>query len=266
MTVGAGNMPDLKNVRGVLIDLDGVLYVGTKVIEGAMEAVSEIRARGLACRFITNSSTLSLASLQNKLQKLGLQVAREEIFSAPQAALTHVRQHGNGRCRLLLAEDVMQDFAAIVQSDEAPDYVVIGDIGDAWSYALLNDTFRCLMQGAQLIAIHKNKFWQTEQGLQMDIGGFISALEYASGVQATIIGKPSVDFFQAALQDMRLPASQVVVIGDDIDSDVGGGQQAGLRGVLVRTGKYRQAYAEKSPVKPDLVLESIKDFPAVLGN
>ena len=119
--------------------------------------------------------------------------------------------------------------------------------------------------GAKLIAIHKNRFWQTEGGLQMDIGGFIDALEYASGVRAMIIGKPSPDFFQAALDDMGLKASETAIIGDDIDTDVGGGQQSGLRGILVKTGKYRQAYAERSTIKPDLTIDSIRDLPAALG-
>jgi HAD superfamily hydrolase (TIGR01458 family) len=107
------------------------------------------------------------------------------------------------------------------------------------------------MHGAKLIAIHKNRFWQTEYGLQMDIGGFVDALEYASGVNAMIIGKPSPDFFQVALDEMGLKSTEVAIIGDDIDVDVGGGQQVGLKGILVKTGKYRQSYADTSAIKPD---------------
>ncbi len=142
---------------------------------------------------------------------------------------------------------------------------MVGDIGDAWTYPMLNQVFNSLVAGAKLIAIHKNKFWQTAQGLQMDIGGFIQALEYASGTQAMIIGKPSPDFFQVALDDMQLDAGEVAMIGDDIDSDVGGAQQAGLAGILVRTGKYRQAYADASAIRPELVLDSINGLPAALG-
>lgn len=121
------------------------------------------------------------------------------------------------------------------------------------------------MHGAKLIAIHKNRFWQTEHGLQMDIGGFIDGLEYASGVKAMIVGKPSPDFFQIALDDMGLNPCEAAIIGDDIDADVGGGQQAGLKGILVKTGKYRQSYAEASTVKPDLIIDSIMDLPGALG-
>ncbi len=258
-------MNSFTSAKGVLFDLDGVLYIGSHAIEGAIESVNKIRAQGITCRFITNTSTLSLLSLQKKINALGFSLAAEEIISAPQAALRYLQHQSDPVCRLLLAENVKKDFAHIRQSDTAADHIVIGDIGDAWSYRLLNEVFNCLMNGAKLIAIHKNRCWQTEQGLQMDIGGFVHALEYASGAKAMIIGKPSPDFFQIAIDDMQLKPSEVIMIGDDIDADVGGAQQAGLRGILVRTGKYRQPYVAASSIKPDLIIDSIKDLPGVLG-
>ncbi|MEO8417467.1 MAG: TIGR01458 family HAD-type hydrolase [Methylophilaceae bacterium] len=258
-------MNSFTSAKGVLFDLDGVLYIGSHAIEGAIESVNKIRAQGITCRFITNTSTLSLLSLQKKINALGFSLAAEEIISAPQAALRYLQHQSDPVCRLLLAENVKKDFAHIRQSDTAADHIVIGDIGDAWSYRLLNEVFNCLMNGAKLIAIHKNRCWQTEQGLQMDIGGFVHALEYASGAKAMILGKPSTDFFQIAIDDMQLKPSEVVMIGDDIDADVGGAQQAGLKGILVRTGKYRQPYVAASSIKPDLIIDSIKDLPGVLG-
>lgn len=258
-------MNSFTSTKGVLFDLDGVLYIGSRAIEGAIEAVNKIQAQGITCRFVTNTSTLSLLSLQKKINALGFSLPPEEIFSAPQAALRYLQHQPDPICRLLLAEDVKKDFEHIRQSDTEANYIVIGDIGDAWSYRLLNEVFNCLMNGAKLIAIHKNRCWQTEQGLQMDIGGFVHALEYASGAEAMIIGKPSADFFQIAIDDMQLKPAEVTMIGDDIDADVGGAQQAGLKGILVRTGKYRQPYVEASSIKPDLIIDSIKDLPGVLG-
>jgi HAD superfamily hydrolase (TIGR01458 family) len=250
--------------QGLLFDLDGVLYVGKEVIPGAIETVAKLRERFI-CRFITNTSTLSLDSLHRKINALGFDIAPEEIISAPQAALRYLEQQPDPTCRLLLAEDVKRDFTNLPQSDTAPRFIVVGDIGEAWSYALLNEVFDNLMNGAKLIAVHKNRFWQTERGLQLDIGAFIDGLEYASGSEAVIIGKPSPAFFQVALDDMGLSKDEVLMIGDDIDSDVGGAQEAGLRAVLVRTGKYRQAYAEASTIKPDYIIDSIADLPTLLG-
>ena len=258
-------MLNLSSIKGMLFDLDGVLYVDTTTVAGAVEAVNKIRASGIRCRFVTNTSTLSLAALQKKIHAFGFHIPAHEIISAPQAAIRFLKKQGDPVCRLLLAEDVKNDFQSFRLSDDVADYIVVGDIGDAWTYPMLNQVFNSLVAGAKLIAIHKNKFWQTAQGLQMDIGGFIQALEYASGTQALIIGKPSPDFFQVALDDLQLDAGEVAMIGDDIDSDVGGAQQAGLAGILVRTGKYRQAYANASPIRPELVLDSINDLPAALG-
>ncbi len=257
-------MDDLRNVKGILFDLDGVLYVGSQVIEGAVVAVERIRSTGIPCRFITNTSTLSLASLQKKIHALGFYIQQEEIISAPQAALFYLRMQDDPICRLLLAEDVRQDFREFRQSDAEADHIIVGDIGDAWSYHMMNEVFNRLITGAKLIAIHKNRFWQTEQGLQMDIGGFVKALEYASGTEAVIIGKPSPDFFQMALNDMGLQPDEVAIVGDDIDSDIGGGQDFGLHGILVRTGKYRKAYAGASPIIPGLVIDSIRNLPDAL--
>ncbi|NOS75522.1 MAG: TIGR01458 family HAD-type hydrolase [Methyloglobulus sp.] len=258
-------MNTLSSIKGILFDLDGVLYVGSHAVQGAVKAVDDIRASGMLCRFVTNTSTLSLTSLQQKINALGFSIPANEIISAPQATLLYLRRQPNPVCRLLLAEDVKKDFIDFNQSGTTADFIVIGDIGSAWTYPLLNQVFNGLMHGAKLIAIHKNRFWQTEHGLQMDIGGFVDALEYASGVKAMIIGKPSRDFFQIALDDMGLNSSEVAIIGDDIDVDIDGGQQVGIKGILVRTGKYRQNYAEASAVKPDLIIDSVVELPRVLG-
>jgi HAD superfamily hydrolase (TIGR01458 family) len=254
-------MADLSSIRGLLCDLDGVLYVGRHVIEGAVAAIAEIKRRGYRCRFITNTSTLSSASLHHKLTGLGFDIDEQEIISAPRAALIYLQQFDDPVCHLLLADDVKKDFRHFRQSDSKVDVVIIGDIGDAWSYPLLNHVFNLLMRGAELIAIHKNRFWQTEHGLQMDIGAFVSALEYASRKQATVIGKPSPDFFRAALSELDLSPEKVAIVGDDVDSDIGGGQGAGLTGILVKTGKYRKEYADSSPVVPDLTIASIAELP-----
>ncbi|MBS1212259.1 MAG: HAD-superfamily subfamily hydrolase like protein [Proteobacteria bacterium] len=220
----------------------------------------------MRCRFVTNTSTQSRGSLLAKLRGFGFPVDLSEIFTAPRAAARTVANRPDTKCHLLVAEDVRQEFAGLRQVPlcEA-DCIVLGDIGSAWSYELLNAIFNRLMAGAQLIAIHKNRYWQTSVGLSLDIGGFVAALEYCSGTEALVVGKPSADFFRLALDDMELDARTVVMVGDDIDADVGGGQSAGLVGVLVRTGKYRSALAGASAIHPDRVIDSIADLPALLS-
>jgi HAD superfamily hydrolase (TIGR01458 family) len=259
-------MANAEKIKGVMFDLDGVLYIGNQPIAGAIEAIRTIRASGIVCRFVTNTSTLSLTSIQKKMHALGFEIGQDEIISAPQAARNYLKLQKNPICRLLLADDVKKDFFSFPQSDTEANFIIVGDIGSAWAYPMLNEIFNCLMKGATLIAIHKNRFWQTESGLQMDIGAFIAGLEYASNTKALLIGKPSPEFYHAVLADMQLTANKVLMIGDDIDSDIGGAQEVGCKGVLVRTGKYRQAYTDNSAIKPNAIINSVADLPSLISD
>ncbi|QJD30682.1 TIGR01458 family HAD-type hydrolase [Methylococcus geothermalis] len=253
-----------RNIHGVLFDLDGVLYVDSQPIRGAVEAVARIKAGGRLCRFVTNTSTQSLATLERKLRTLGFPVEQGEIISAPQAALRYLRTTGL-RAHLLLEDDVAADFAGIPQAPlEDADALVLGDTRVVWTHDCLDRMFNAIMRGARLIAVHKNRFWQTEGGLRMDIGGLVAALEYCAGVRALVMGKPSADFFDVALRDMELPPEQAAIVGDDIEADIGGGQSAGLLGILVRTGKFRPSHLETSPVRPDRLIDSVADLPGLL--
>ncbi len=249
-----------REIRGLLIDLDGVLYVGGEPVPGAAEAIRHLRAILLPCCYLTNTTTKSVAALRRKLSDLGFAVAAGEILSAPEAAKAYLESRGRPVCKLLLNEEVLGDFRDFRQSDKAAQAVVVGDIGNAWTYDLTNTVFRLVMDGAELVALHRNKFWQTEAGLQMDIGAFVAGLEYATGKTATVMGKPSREFFAAALSRLGLPPGEVAMIGDDIDTDIGAAQEQGMTGILVRTGKYREGYVKSSKIKPDLVLDSIADL------
>jgi len=256
-----------REIRGVLIDLDGVLYVGDTAIAGAREALEQLRARGIGCRFVTNTTTRTASEVGEKLARLGFDAAPSEVFSAVTATVDYLHAHDavEKGVRLLVRDSVLSEFAAFPHDRDHPGFVVVGDIGAAWSYPLMNEAFRYLIDGAELIAMHRNKFFQAEDGLRLDIGAFVSGLEYVTGEKARIIGKPSPDFFRLGLDSLGLPAGQVAMVGDDIDSDVGGGQSAGLAGVLVKTGKYRPGHAAESPVEPDLVLDSFAALPDSLA-
>jgi HAD superfamily hydrolase (TIGR01458 family) len=253
-----------RTVRGLLIDLDGVLYVGGKAIPGAVEAIRQLHSTPLPRCYLTNTTTKSAASLRQKLRDMGFELGAKELLSAPEAAKDYLESKGRPVCKLVVNEEVLGDFRAFQQSDTEARAVVIGDIGNAWTYDLLNSIFRLVMNGAELVALHRNKFWQTEAGLQMDIGAFVAGLEYVTGKAATVMGKPSPEFFAAALARLGLPAGQVAMIGDDIDTDIGAAQEQGMLGILVKTGKYREAYAQASRIKPDLLLNSITDLPGLL--
>lgn len=249
-------MRTFHGIQGMLFDLDGVLYVGERAIDGAVDTIKAIHDRQLPHRYVTNTTTQPRASLSRKLQAMGFPIEPHEILSAPAAACVYLRQRQPRSCYFVVSEAISEEFREFPTSD-TPDVVVIGDIGRAWTYDLVNRLFRMVMAGADMVALHKGKYWQTAEGLRVDIGAFIAGLEYATGVDATVIGKPSPAFFQAAAHELHCPAASILMVGDDIDADVGGAQRCGIRGVLVKTGKYRPEQAAASAVVPDAVIDSI---------
>ncbi|MEB3267596.1 MAG: TIGR01458 family HAD-type hydrolase [Leptolyngbya sp.] len=250
----------LGQVQALLLDLNGVFYVANKPLPGAIAAIEALRDSGNPYRFVTNNTTESVATLSQSLQSMGLPIEAGEIISAPYAAVLHLRQMGQPKIYPLLSADTQRDFAEFPQSDTQADVVVMGDMGDEWNYRVLNRAFRLIMQGAQLIALHKGKFWQWEAGLQLDIGAFVTGLEYATDTEALVVGKPNPFFFKQALTELGQTPEQVIMVGDDIEADIEGAQSLGLKGVLVKTGKYRAHLAEKTGIQPDLMIESIGDI------
>ncbi|MDH3215910.1 MAG: TIGR01458 family HAD-type hydrolase [Candidatus Krumholzibacteria bacterium] len=244
-------------VRGILFDLDGVVHVGDEPIPGAVETLRYLQTKSVRYRFVTNTTTKSEEDLYLQMTGMGLPVERGMIFSTHRITAEYLRQMGNPRCYLLVADSVRGAYQGIPQSESSPQYVVIGDIGERWNYHLLNRVFNMIMDGAEMIALHKGRYWSTQAGLQMDIGAFVTGLEYTTGKKATVLGKPAAAFFETALKDLGLQKHEVIMVGDDIDTDVAGAQQAGIRGVLVRTGKYRADSVATSGVQPDAVLDSI---------
>jgi HAD superfamily hydrolase (TIGR01458 family) len=166
---------------------------------------------------------------------------------------------------LLLADEVKQDFAELEEAVADVDAVVVGDLGERFSYAVLNQAFRRLMDGAELVALQKNRYWRTPGGLSLDVGPFVAALEYAARTRAFVVGKPSAGFFQTVLDGVPVEARHAAMVGDDVESDVGGAQAAGLRGILVRTGKYRADAVAASGVTPTATVGSIADVPGLLA-
>ena len=250
-------MKSLKNIRGFLFDLTGVIYEGGRAIEGAVETIDSLKSRGIPFRFTTNTTTCSVETLHRKLIGMGLPIEPREIFSVTQAAARFLAGKGKPSLFLVLSEDTRKDFAGFSISDDRPDYVVLGEIGDNWSYDLLQRVFRMLLGGAELLALHKSRFWQVDGQLRLSVGAFAAALEYAAGKQAVVIGKPAPQFFQTAVSDLKLQPEHVAMVGDDIESDVGGAQRSGMKGILVKTGKYREDLVARSKVKPDLTIESV---------
>ena len=250
----------LSGVKGILCDVDGVVSIGRTPIPGAAEALEHLSSNGIPYRFVTNTTTESRMTLYERLRAMGMPLEPDHLFTTHEIAARYLVDRGRPTCFLLVADGVREAYEGIPTDESTPDIVLVGDIGDRWDYPLLNRVFNMIMSGAEIVALHKGRYWQTEEGLNMDIGAFVAGLEYATGKTATIMGKPEAAFFEIALADLGLSRDDVVMIGDDIESDVGGAQRAGIRGVLVKTGKYEEDAVKRSSVEPYAVISSIAEL------
>ena len=246
------------NVKGLLVDLDGTLYGNGEPVEGAVEAITRLKNSGLFLRYVTNTTREPRSAVHGRLVSLGFGIQEDEILSPARVA---ARLMEGNSCFPLIAEALLEDLDGVSPTNESPDYVLVGDLGEGFTYPRLNKAFRFLMDGAELLALQKNRYWSTGGELSLDAGPFVAALEYAGAKAATVVGKPEESFFRLALQELGLEPGEVAMIGDDPESDVAGARAAGLYGIQVKTGKYRPVNAGVA----DLTVESFAALPRELG-
>ncbi|MEP2827630.1 TIGR01458 family HAD-type hydrolase [Parvibaculum sp.] len=232
----------LRDIKGLLIDVGGVLYQGDEAIEGSVEALKGLRERKLPFRLLTNTTRTSRARLAAKLKGFGFDVNEAEIVT-PASVAGAVLARDGAKPRLLVHPDLVPDCPAEAAE---PDAVLIGDAGEHFTFEAMNRAFNVLIEGGKLYALGKNRFFRGKDGYELDAGPFVAALEFAAEVEAVLIGKPSRAFFETAAKDMNLTPENVAMVGDDVESDVEGAIAAGLGGILVRTGKFREADGERA--------------------
>ena len=253
-------------IHAYLIDLDGTLYANGSAIPGAAQTLGRLRERKVPFRLVTNTTSRSRSMLVKRLEGYGFQIASEEIFTATIAGADLARGSGYISVSPFIPEPALEDLEGLEliggtsarPASRVPDAILVGDLGDRWSYALMQEAFDFLMNGSAFIAFSRDRYWLREGRLALDAGPFVAGLEFASGKSARVEGKPSPDFFQAALRSLGIIRREsVAMVGDDLWSDVQGAQNAGLQGWLVRTGKYRPTGMEESGIRPDRILDSI---------
>jgi phospholysine phosphohistidine inorganic pyrophosphate phosphatase len=256
-----------KMMRGILFDLDGVLYNSEEPIAGAAETVRWVQSQRIPHLFVTNTTSRGRAALVDKLHRFGIQAELDQILTPCNAAAEWLKTRTDGKAALFINPNARMEFEGVPCASEAFEtdvrYIVLGDMEDAWDFHTLNRAFRLLHANpeATLIALGMTRYWRAQDGIRLDAGPFVAALEYATGRKASVMGKPAVPFFRAAAERLGLPGRQTVMVGDDIETDIAGAQKAGLRNVLLQTGKFRPSDLERG-ITPDAVLNSIADLPA----
>lgn len=263
-------IPDTRSTRGsamkaILFDLDGVLYQGGSLLTGAMEALDWVRREGIDHLFLTSTSSRPRAAIHENLARMGIQVALEEILTPPVAARDWLLAQGVSPVALFIPEATRGEFDGLdVLSAEAQTgarAVIVGDLGKGWGFATLNRAFRLPMAEPHphLIALGMTRYWRAADGLRLDTAPFVVALQHATGIEPVVLGKPARPFFAAALAALGTNAAETLMIGDDIRGDIGGAQSAGIRGLLVRTGKFRLQDLQ-GEIQLDAVIDSVANL------
>jgi HAD superfamily hydrolase (TIGR01458 family) len=255
---------DCTTMGCILLDIDGVLHVSGEPIPGAPEAVAQLRGVGHTLRFVTNNSTRPRDMLATELRDIGFELAEDEIQTTARAA---ARQLGGRRVLALVMPSIVPDLEGLELVGNDAEAVLIGGCDETlepnqvFSYMNLARAFGEIQTGASFYCMHKNRWWQTSRGPMLDSGAFVAGLEYATGVEAEVLGKPSPAYFAAALDALGAEPELTWLVTDDIDADVRGAQLFGMRTALVRTGKFRPDQLENSTHVPDVVVSSISQFP-----
>ncbi|KAA3636064.1 MAG: TIGR01458 family HAD-type hydrolase [Calditrichaeota bacterium] len=254
----------MQNIKGVLFDLDGVLFIGDKPIDGAIDTLDYLREKNIKMRFLTNTTTRSFDSLYEKLEKMNLPIQKKELYAPPKIAAQFLKSEGNPTIYPVLEDATKPEFDEFKIDEKNPDWIVIGHYGEKWDYDLMQSLFDKVMNGSKILALHKGKYWQTDRGLTLDIGAFVVGLEHATGAKAFVVGKPESTFFEVAFKSMNLNKDEVIMVGDDLTNDIFGAQNFGLNAFLVQTGKYREDLVLGSEIKPYKIIASVADLKTLL--
>jgi phospholysine phosphohistidine inorganic pyrophosphate phosphatase len=252
--------------RGILFDMDGVLYDADRLIAGAAETVQWVREEGIPRLFVTNTTSRSRADLVQKLATFEIAAVENDILTPIAAAVDWLRANPKGGVAAFVRPAARSEFADLPLLDDDVEhgaaYVVIGDLGDLWDYRTLNRAFRLLHHNPEvkLIALGMTRYWMAADGIALDVAPFVVALAHASGRKPMVFGKPSGAFFRAAANRLHMLPEQLLMIGDDIEADIGGAQTAGLKAALVKTGKFHLADLDRD-IRPEILLDSVADLP-----
>jgi phospholysine phosphohistidine inorganic pyrophosphate phosphatase len=265
---GKVEMPVVGDIcKALLIDLDGVIYQDEQLIEGAIDTLEWIGQHRIPHLYLTNTTSRPRAALLEKFRTLGFDAELDDVMTPVVAANQWLRQRNLHKLALFVPGSIRSEFddfeSVDLEHDEMVDAVVIGDLGEAWDFDLLNRAFRFLMQEPKpvLIALGMTRYWRARDGLRLDVAPFIRALECAASCEAFVVGKPSAAFFELSLQKLRCDAEQAFMIGDDIVGDINAAQLCGIRGIQVRTGKFRNADLDCG-IEPFAIIDSIAGLPS----
>ncbi len=247
---------------GYLIDMDGVIYRGNQLIPGAERFIQELKTQDIPFLFLTNNRQRTRRDVATRLQRLGIDVEEEHVFTCAMATARFLAQQKPGGTAFVIGEGGLltalhSNGYAIVDSEL--DYVVVGE-GRTITFEMLEAALNMILGGAKLVATNPDPTCPTQTGTRPGCGAVVAMLEAASGVKAFSVGKPSPLMLRGARKELGLTTDQTIVIGDTMETDIIGGAQLGFKTILVLSGGTRRDDLVRYAFRPDKVVESIADL------
>ncbi len=249
-------------MKPLLIDLDGVLKIGNSPAPDVKEFLYFIQQNKIPACILSNSTLRTGDLVKEFFSSHNIELSIPAI-TAFDATLTFIRKNYK-KVQVYCRDYLIHHFEDLIDN-EKPEAIVIGDIEDKWNYQIMNDIFKKVFAGADLVAMHKNKYWNPNGELLIDAGAFITGIEFASGKSAILIGKPSPLYFKAALESIDAKIEDgFFMIGDDIENDIKASQDIGGKGILIYTGKTKFPLDKSLNIKPDFDAQSLKEVISIL--
>jgi HAD superfamily hydrolase (TIGR01458 family) len=255
----------VSGVRGIVLDMEGVLHVGWSPIAGSAAAVAELAAGGIELGVLTNTTGKTRAAIAERLAGIGYELPVERITTAASAAAEHLRsQHPGERVYALVERGGVGELDGIelVDDPDIAEVVLLGGPDESWTYRRLNAVFRALLGGVPLVAMQQNRWWPTADGPALDAGMFVVGLSYAASTEPVVVGKPSTEIYRSACRLLGVDPAEAMMVGDDPESDLAPAAAIGMLTCLVRTGKGSSFGA----ADVDLDLADLAALPAALGS
>ena len=248
----------------LLIDFDGVIRIGNRIAKEAGEFFKFISDNNIPACILSNSTLRNGNEIKKFLVDNNIKTEIPALTCAD-ASLNYIKE--NYQKITVFASDTTKEMFKEFLTNEVPEAVLVGDMADKWSYENLNQIFRFVLDGADFIAMQKNKYWSPDdKNLYLDAGAFISSIEFATGILAKLIGKPSPIFYHSGLKALDFSKnSDFIMIGDDIETDIEGAQKIGGKGILIYTGKTKYPLPEDCKIKPFAEIQSLNEIQSLFN-
>jgi HAD superfamily hydrolase (TIGR01458 family) len=253
----------MKNNLPILIDFDGIINLGGTVAKDAKDFLEFLTQNKIPSHIISNSTLKTSKDVRAFLTEYSIQ-SSIPIMTTVDASYNYIKKNYK-KISVYCEEKIRQVFQEFID-EENPEAVLIGDLGAGWTYETMNNIFRKVIAGAEIIAMQMNKYWKPDgKTLSLDAGPFINAIEYATGKQAILIGKPSGLYFESALQQLEFSINEnFIMIGDDYDNDILAAQNIGGKGILVYTGKTKYPLPKENKIKPSHEAQNLTEVISIL--